>query len=207
MSAARLQVLLVTAALVWSGIGPHDRQIWVMETLPVMLFGGAMLLLWWRFPWTALACVLTTIFALILCLGGHYTYEHVPLGNWMREVFGFERNHYDRLGHFFQGVTPAILARELIVRCTPLQRGKALFWIVASIALAISASYELIEWWAAIITDPEAGIAFLGSQGDEWDAQWDMALALGGALVVQLLFARLHDRQLATLQRSPRATG
>jgi len=203
VSVGRLQVLLVIAVLIWSGIEPNDRQIWIMETLPVALFGGAMLLLWRRFPWTPLACVLTTIFALILCLGGHYTYEFVPLGNWIREAFGLERNHYDRIGHFFQGITPAILARELIVRCTPLRSGKALFWIVTSIALAISASYELIEWWAALLTDPDAGIAFLGSQGDEWDAQWDMALALGGAIGVLLLFGRLHDRQLAKLPRSP----
>jgi putative membrane protein len=205
VSAARAQVLLVMGALTWSGIEPHDSQIWLMETLPVMLFGGAMLVSWGRFPWTPLAAVLTTLFALILCLGGHYTYELVPLGDWMRDALDLQRNNYDRIGHFVQGVTPAILARELLVRCTALRPGKALFWIVSCVALAVSATYELIEWWSALLADPEAGMAFLGSQGDEWDAQWDMALALAGAICAQLVLGSLHDRQLATLRGSPGA--
>ena len=196
MTSGRLQVLVVLAVLIWSGIGPHERDVWWMEVAPVILGGGALLLRWRAFPWTPLACWWVTLFSLVLCVGGHYTYARVPAGEWLREALDLQRNHYDRLGHVLQGVIPALLAREMLLRCTPLRRGKALFWICASIALAISAMYELIEWWTAVLVAPEAGIAFLGSQGDVWDAQWDMALALSGALAVQLLFARLHDRQL-----------
>lgn len=197
MNSRRVQVLAVLAVLIWSGIGPHERHVWWMEVAPVILGGGALLLRWRAFPWTPLSCWLVTAFSIVLCVGGHYTYALVPAGDWLRETFDLQRNHYDRLGHLLQGVIPAILAREMLLRCTPLRRGKALFWICTSIALAISAMYELIEWWAALLVDPDAGIAFLGSQGDVWDAQWDMALALSGALIVQLLCNRLHDRQLA----------
>lgn len=123
----------------------------------------------------------------------------MPVGDWVRDALELKRNHDDRFGHFFQGVAPALLARELLRRCTPLRRGKALFWIVCSIALAISATYELIEWWSVLIEAPEQGAAFIGSQGDEWDAQWDMALALAGAMLVQALCGRWHDRQLERL--------
>ncbi len=196
------ELWLVAAVLAWSGIGPAQRSVWWMETTPVWV-GGAVLLLRWRaFPWTPLACALMTVFAIILCVGGHYTYAEVPLGEWMREHLRFldlQRNDFDRVGHFVQGVTPALLARELLLRCTPLRPGKALFWCVTCIALALSAFYELTEWWTTLIADPEAGIAFLGSQGDVWDAQWDMTCALSGALLVQWIFARRHDRQVAAL--------
>jgi putative membrane protein len=199
VSFARACTLLVVAVLAWSRIGCAIPRVWLMETLPVMVGGGAMLLRWRAFPWTPLAAAHVTLFSIVLCVGGHWTYAHVPLGEWLREAFDLQRNHYDRIGHFLQGVVPALLARELLLRCTPLRPGKALFWVVASIALAISATYELIEWWAVLVEDPVAGPAFLGSQGDVWDAQWDMALALSGALLVQVLFARWHDRQLARL--------
>jgi putative membrane protein len=199
MSLPRACTLLVVVVLVWSRVGCAIPHVWLMETVPVMVGGGAMLLGWRRFPWTPLAVLLVTLFSVVLCVGGHWTYAHVPLGEWLREAFDLQRNHYDRIGHFLQGVVPALMARELLLRCTPLRPGKALFWIVASIALAISATYELLEWWTALLAAPDAGAAFLGSQGDEWDAQWDMALAGGGALLVQLLFGRLHDRQLALL--------
>lgn len=195
----KLEFGIVAAAFLASGLAPFDRVVWLLETLPVPLGFGAFAWRWRTHPWTALAVRLATLFALVLCLGGHYTYAHVPLGEWAREAFDLSRNHYDRLGHFLQGVIPALLARELLLRHTGLVRGKALFWICASIALAISASYELLEWWTALIADPQAGAAFLGSQGDVWDAQWDMALALAGALLVQLAFSRRHDRQLQRL--------
>lgn len=199
MSLPRACTLLVIAVLAWSRIGCAIPRVWLMETLPVLLGGGAMLLRWRAFPWTPLAVAHVTLFSVVLCVGGHWTYAHVPLGEWLREAFDLQRNHYDRIGHFLQGVVPALLVRELLLRCTPLRPGAALFWMVASVALAISAAYELIEWWAVLVEDPVAGPAFLGSQGDVWDAQWDMALALSGAILVQLLFARWHDRQLARL--------
>lgn len=202
MSLPRACTLLVIATLAWSRVGCADPTVWLLEVSPVLVGGGALLLRWRAFPWTPLAVLLVTLFSLVLCVGGHWTYAHVPLGEWLREAFDLQRNHYDRIGHFLQGVVPALLARELLLRCTPLRPGKALFWLVASVALAVSATYELIEWWTTLLAAPEAGHAFLGSQGDAWDAQWDMALALGGALLVQLLGGRLHDRQLARLARS-----
>ena len=131
-------------------------------------------------------------------LGGHYTYAQVPLGEWAKEAFGFARNHYDRLGHLMQGFVPAILAREVYLRRSPLRPGGWLRLAVTSVCLAFSALYELLEWAAAIATG-EAATAFLGTQGDVWDTQWDMFLALCGALLAQALLARLHDRQLARL--------
>ncbi len=138
------------------------------------------------------------VHGLILILGGHYTYAMVPLGEWMREAFGFARNHYDRIGHFAQGFVPAILAREILLRTSPLRPGKWLFTIVVAICLAFSAFYELIEWWTALIGGHGAE-AFLGTQGDIWDTQNDMFQALLGAITAQLLLARVHDRQLARL--------
>jgi putative membrane protein len=134
--------------------------------------------------------------ALILMLGGHYTYAEVPLGYWMKETFGFARNHYDRIGHLAQGFIPAMLTREILLRLSPLHPGKWLFFLVTCVCLAVSASYELIEWGTAVATG-EAASAFLGTQGDPWDTQWDMFLALIGAVSAQLLLARIHERQRA----------
>jgi putative membrane protein len=198
----RAALLLMAAVLVWSGIGPAEPGVWAMEVCPVLVGGAAVLLRWRAFPLTPLAVWVVALFSVVICVGGHYTYALVPAGAWVQDAFDLSRNHYDRLGHFLQGVTPAVLARELLLRCTGLVRGKALFWSAASIALAISAMYEILEWWSALIVDPEAGIAFLGSQGDVWDAQWDMSLALGGAILVQLVFGRLHDRQLERIDPS-----
>ncbi|GJM21812.1 MAG: membrane protein [Planctomycetota bacterium] len=198
-SAVRAGFLIVALAVLLSGWEPWRRDIWLMEASPAAVGMGLMALLWRRFPWTPLTVFWCVAFSLVLCGGAHWSYARVPLGHWVQEQFDLSRNPYDRLGHFLQGVTPALLAREMLLRRTPLRAGRALFWIVCAIALAISALYELIEWWAALLTDPDAGTAFLGHQGDAWDTQWDMALALGGALFVQLLFARLHDRQLQQL--------
>lgn len=187
--------------LIWSGIGPRDRAVWLMEVAPVIAGGGALVATYARFPFTPISCRLVFVFGLILMVGGHYTYAEVPVGFWFRDTFGLSRNHFDRLGHFFQGVIPAILTREMLLRCTALGRGKALFWICVSVALAVSACYELIEWWAAVLTAPEQGAAFLGTQGDEWDAQKDMLMATCGAILVQLVFGRAHDRQIAAVQK------
>jgi putative membrane protein len=157
-----------------------------------------------RFPLTPLAYRLIFVHALILMLGGHYTYAEVPLGYWVKDALSLARNHYDRLGHFAQGFVPAILAREILLRRTPLRPGRWLFFLVTCVCLAISACYEFIEWWTAVATG-EAATAFLGTQGDPWDTQWDMFIALVGAVTAQLLLARGHDRQLAAVASTPAA--
>jgi putative membrane protein len=196
---------LGVVALVVSGIGPHDRLTWWLEVAPVLM--GIPMLLWTRraFPLTPLLYVLIFVHALILMLGGHYTYAEVPLGFWMQDWFGFARNHYDRIGHLAQGFVPAILAREILLRRTPLTRGGWLFTLVTSVCLAFSAFYELIEWWSAVFLGGGA-TAFLGTQGDPWDTQWDMFLCLIGAVTSQMLLSRLHDRQLAELAGGPLGT-
>jgi putative membrane protein len=150
-----------------------------------------------RFPLTALAYRLIFIHAIILMVGGHYTYARVPFGFWAQDLFGFERNHYDRLGHLAQGFIPAIIAREILIRTSPLKGGKWLPVVVTSICLAFSAFYEFTEWWAALLGG-EAATDFLGTQGDIWDTQWDMFLAFCGAIIAQLALSRAHDRQLHT---------
>ena len=138
-------------------------------------------------------------------IGGHYTYAEVPLGFWVRDAFGLARNHYDRLGHFAQGFVPAILTREILLRRTPLPRGRWLFFLVTCVCLALSACYEFVEWWTALLTG-EAATAFLGTQGDPWDTQWDMFFALVGAITAQLALARRHDRELLRCTSAPVAT-
>jgi len=200
-STGRLLLLLLaagTVALVVSGIHPYDRVTWVLEVFPIFIGVPILLATRRRFPLTPLLYVLIFVHALILMLGGHYTYARVPLGFWIQELFDLGRNHYDRIGHFAQGFVPAILAREVLLRKTPLRPGGWLFFLVTSVCLAFSACYEFFEWWSAVIGGSAAD-AFLGTQGDVWDTQWDMFLALIGALTAQLLLARLHDRQLVRL--------
>lgn len=189
---------LTLLALAVSGIHPHDRTTWWLEVFPVVLGVPLLVATRRRFPLTPLLYVLLFVHALILMLGGHYTYARVPLGFWVQDLLDLSRNHYDRLGHFAQGFVPAILAREVLLRRTPLERGGWLFLLVGSVCLAFSACYEFFEWWAAVIGGSAAD-AFLGAQGDVWDTQWDMFLALLGAIAAQLLLARLHDRQLERL--------
>lgn len=193
---------LTLAALAVSGIGPRDRFTWLLEVAPVLI--ALPLLLWSRrrFPLTPLLYRLLFAHGLVLMLGGHYTYAEVPVGFWVRDALGLARNHYDRLGHFAQGFVPAILAREVLLRLTPLRRGGWLFFLATSVCLAFSALYELIEWWTALATG-ESATAFLGTQGDPWDTQWDMFLCLLGALLSQLVLSRIHDRQLARLDPVP----
>jgi putative membrane protein len=191
----------VAVALVVSGIQPHDRLTWWLEVLPVLVAAPLLVATYRRFPLTPLAYWLIAIHSLILVVGGHYTYARVPLGFWMQDWFDFSRNHYDRIGHLMQGFGPAIITRELLVRTSPLAPGKWLFTLVLFSILGISASYEFVEWWAALASE-EASAAFLGTQGDPWDTQWDMFLAGCGAVAAQLLLARVHDRQLAALDRA-----
>lgn len=192
--------LLVAGAvlLVWSGLNPADRTTWILEVFPIFIAAPLLLATARRFPLTPLVYRLIFVHALILMLGGHYTYAQVPLGFWMQRVFGFTRNHYDRIGHLAQGFVPAIVAREILIRRSPLRAGKWLFFIVLSVCLAISACYELIEWWSALIGGSAAD-AFLGTQGDPFDTQADMFMALIGAVAAQVLLARVHDRQIAKI--------
>lgn len=192
-------LLIVSSALLYSAIDPvADRLTWLLETLPVMLAMPIVLLSHHRFPLTLVSIRLIAVFALILIIGGHYSYADNPLFDWIQQQFDLARNHYDRLGHFFQGVVPAMLGREILLRTSPLQRGKWLFFLLCCVSLAISACYEFIEWWTVLIND-QTTESFLGTQGDIWDAQWDMFLALCGSIIAQLTLARSQDRQLAHL--------
>jgi len=185
-------------ALVASGIAPYDRLTWFMEVLPVLIAAPVLLFSREQLPLTALAYVLIAIHGLILIYGGAYTYAHVPAGFWLQDILGFDRNPYDRVGHLAQGFVPAIVARELLLRVFHIEGRRILFFLVVCVALAISAFYELIEWWAALAMGADSH-EFLGTQGDIWDTQWDMFLALVGAVAAQLLFGRWHDRQIARL--------
>jgi putative membrane protein len=181
-----------------SSFGPADRLTWFLEVAPILMAAPVLVLTAKRFPLTKVVLVLIGVHAAVLALGGAYTYAEVPLGYWLRDVLGFERNPYDRIGHIAQGFVPALVAREILLRCSPLRRGRWLAFLVTCVALAISAFYEMIEWWAAVLSG-DAAAAFLGTQGDVWDTQWDMFLALCGALAAQALLGRLHDRQLDAL--------
>ena len=198
-------ILLAVGAglLVLSGIGPKDRYTWILEVAPAVVAAAVLVATYRRFPLTPLAYRLIFLHACVLMLGGHYTYAEVPLGFWARDLFGLARNHYDRLGHFVQGFVPAIVVREVLLRKTPLKPGGWLFFLVTSVCLAISAVYEFIEWWTALASG-ESAMAFLGTQGDVWDTQWDMFLCLLGALASQILLSRVHDRQLARLPSRPK---
>lgn len=187
---------LTVLALAASGVAPFDRPTWFLETLPVMLGLPLLIATRRRFPLTPLLYRLLFVHALILMLGGAYTYSRVPLGLWLQDALDLSRNHYDRLGHLAQGFVPSMLAREILLRATPLRPGGWLFFLVTCVALAVSASYEFVEWGVALAVGGEAD-AFLATQGDVWDTQWDMFMALLGALAAQVLLSRPHDRQLA----------
>jgi putative membrane protein len=189
---------VVLAVLVWSGVAPHDRFTWVLEVLPVLIGLPILLATAKRFPLTTLLYSLLAVHACILMVGGKYTYAEVPLGFWVGQALGFARNHYDRLGHFAQGFVPAILAREILARTSPLRGSRWLPWVCLAFCLAFSAFYELTEWWTAVATG-DASTAFLGTQGDVWDTQWDMFMALIGAATALVTLPRVHDRQLAAL--------
>ncbi len=189
---------LVALAMAISAYQPFDRATWYLEVGPVLIAAPVLWFTYDRFRLTDIVYILIAIHALILITGGHYTYARVPAGFWVQDLLDLARNHYDRLGHVAQGFIPAMVARELLLRLTPLKRGGWLFLLVTCVALAISAFYELIEWWVALYMGGEAD-EFLATQGDIWDTQWDMFLALCGAILSQLGLSRLHDRQLAAL--------
>lgn len=198
-----------TAVLLWSAIHPHDYFTWTLEVFPAMIALAALAVTYPRFQFTNFVYCLITLHACILFVGGHYTYAEVPLFNWVRDHFHLARNDYDRVGHFAQGFIPALVAREVLLRRKiVLQRGW-LFFIVLSISLAISAAYELLEWRVAVATGSAAD-AFLGTQGDPWDTQEDMATAAIGALTALLFFSRWHDRLIGPMEENkaaPQAAG
>ena len=182
--------------LVLTGYKPFDLTTWFLEVFPVLVAIPLLALTREGFPLTRLLYWLIFVHALILMVGGHYTYARVPLGFWMQDWFDLARNHYDRIGHIVQGFVPAMITREILLRRSPLVRGKWLFFLVLCVCMFVSVFYEFIEWWVALIAEG-ASIEFLGTQGDVWDTHWDMFLALCGAILAQVLLTRVHDRQLA----------
>lgn len=189
-------LLVFFSVFIWSAINPHDYIIWFLEVLPAVAGFMIILFTYRRFRLTDMLYWLILLHAVILMIGGHYTYAEVPLFNLIRDKYELSRNHYDKVGHFAQGFIPAIIAREILIRASPLKPGKWLFFIVICICLAISAVYELIEWWVAVVSETAAD-AFLGTQGYVWDTQSDMALALLGALIALVFLGKYHDRQLS----------
>jgi len=191
-------LLAFGVTLSWSAWQPHDFVTWLLEVFPVLVGIVVMAVSCRTFPLTRLLYVLILLHMIVLMIGGHYTYAHMPLFDMLKDLFGWSRNYYDRLGHWFQGFVPAIITREILIRHMVVKSAGWLFFITCCICLAISACYELIEWWVAIIIGQDAD-AFLATQGDVWDTQWDMLLALCGAIIAQLLLARRHRRAIASL--------
>ena len=188
-------LIIVGGVFSWSGWHPHDRFTWWLEIAPGL--AGLLILLatYRRFQFTTLCYALIALHICVLCVGGHYTYARVPVFDWLRPIFGWQRNHYDRLGHVMQGFVPAMIARELFIRLNLVNREKWIPFLVVSVCLAISAFYELIEWWTAVATGSAAN-DFIGSQGDVWDTQEDMAVALLGAISALLFLPYFHNRAL-----------
>ena len=196
------ELLVVLAALVVSGIHPADRTTWWLEIFPILIALPIVLATYHRFPLTDLLYTLIALHALVLILGGAYTYAHVPLGFWMQDWFGFHRNHYDRIGHLMQGLVPALVAREILLRNGFVVGRRMAAFLSVCVALAVSAFYELVEWWSALLLGQGAD-EFLGTQGDPWDTQSDMFCALVGAIVAMAVFTRLQDAQIRALNTRP----
>lgn len=199
--AIALWLVVFTLVTLWSAHEPKDVATWWLESIPALFALVLIAATWQRFPLTVLAYWLILLHAVVLLVGAHYTYAEVPLFDWLKEPFGFERNNYDKVGHFVQGFVPVMIAREILLRTSPLERGKWLVFLLIATVLGISAFYELIEWWVALLSE-EAADAFLGTQGYVWDTQSDMMFALVGAVAALVLLTRLHDRQLNG-RRSP----
>jgi len=189
--------------LIWSGINPKDYFTWLLEVFPALVGLFIMAVTYNKFRLTPLTYFLILIHSVILMVGGHYTYAEVPLFNWIRDTFDMARNNYDKIGHLAQGFIPAVIAREILLRQEIVVKKSWLSFIVICICLAISAFYELIEWWAALLSG-EAAEAFLGTQGYVWDTQSDMALALLGAILSLLLLAKIHDNQIRNIKANSR---
>ncbi len=193
---ALLGILAVISLLtLWSP--PAGRTSWCLEVGPGLIEVAALIVVYRRLPLSHFIYVCIFLHIQILIYGGYYTYALTPLGNWAKQHFHLARNHYDRIGHLALGVVPSMLTREILLRCTPLKRGGWLFFLVCSVVLAFAAFWELLEWWTAVLAAPDVGTAFLGSQGDVWDAQWDMLLALIGALIALPLLSPTLERSMA----------
>ena len=196
-----LSVLALTFS--WSAIHPHDYFTWFLEIFPIIIALPILIFSYKKLPLTHLLYGLILIHAIILLVGGHYTYAEVPLFNWLKDAFNLSRNYYDRVGHFAQGFVPAIVAREILLRknivINAVKNNAWLFFIVCCICLSISATYEFVEWWVAVASG-ESADAFLGTQGDVWDTQWDMFIALIGAILAQILLRNRHNKQLLNLK-------
>jgi len=188
--------IIVGIIFIWSLINPKDYFVWFLEVIPGIIGVIILALTYKRFKFSNLVYTFLAIHFIILIIGGHYTYAENPLFNWIRDYFHLTRNYYDRLGHFAQGFFPAIIIRELLLRKTKLEKGKMLFLIVICMVLAISASYELFEWGVAVTSAPGTGDAFLATQGDIWDTQWDMFTALIGGIISLLMFSKYDDKLL-----------
>lgn len=188
-------LIFVAVFFIWSAIHPHDYFTWLLEVFPVLIAMPLLVMTRNAFPLTKLVYGLIAVHMVILLVGGHYTYAEMPVFSWLRDYYGWDRNYYDRLGHVAQGFVPAMVAREILLRTSPLRPGKWLFFIVVCVCLAMSAFYEFIEWWVALASGSDA-VAFLATQGDIWDTQWDMFLAFSGAIFAQLLLAKMHMRQM-----------
>ena len=195
---------LIAVATLWAP--PAGRTSWWLEVGPGILVIGTLMALYPRMPLSHWVYVGVFLHVNILVYGGYYTYAATPLGNWARDAFHLTRNHYDRVGHVALGVFPSFITREVLLRRTPLVRGGWLYFLVLSVVLAVAAFWELVEWWVTLLVAGDTGQAFLGSQGDVWDAQWDMFLALVGAAVALPLGARFHDRSMARVPSVGRPT-
>jgi len=191
-------LFFVLVVFAWSGWQPHDRLTWWLEIFPGLAGLIVLMATYRRFRFTTLCYTLIALHIAILCVGGHYTYARVPLFDWLRDVFGWHRNHYDRLGHFAQGLVPAMIAREIFIRLNVVAKRGWMPFLIVCVCLAISAFYELIEWWTALVSG-DAAVSFLGTQGDVWDTQEDMLMALIGAICALVFLRPLQDRQLARM--------
>ncbi len=194
-------LVILCGILAASAVNPYDRVTWIMEVAPVLIVAPILVLTYRRFPLTPLLYVLIFLHAIVLITGGAYTYARVPLGFWLEGLFQFSRNNYDRIGHFFQGLVPALLARELLLRLGYVMNRRVASFLAICFAMAVSAWYELIEWAAALVLGQKAD-DFLGNQGDPWDTQWDMFMCFVGAIVAMTGLTREQDRQIESLQRS-----
>lgn len=197
----QILLALVAVALIVSRVSPYDPLTWFLEIVPILVIAPILIVTYRKFPLTPLLYRLLFVHGLILIIGGHYTYARAPVGYWFQDLLDLSRNHYDRLGHFAQGFIPAMLAREILLRRSPLVRGKWLFFLTVSVCLAFSAFYEFTEWWAAV-AGGESAENFLGTQGDIWDTRLDMFLAFVGAITSLLILSGTHDRQLVKLGAS-----
>jgi putative membrane protein len=196
------KTMLIIAAVffIWSGIKPYDYGVWLFELALGLIGLGILIFTYNRFQFSGLVYVLVGIHFAVLAIGAKYTYAEMPLFNWLRDTFHLARNYYDRVGHFMQGFVPALIVREVLLHKTPLKPGKWLGFLCISVCLAFSAFYELLEWWMVLVFYPKEGANWLGMQGDIWDAQSDMLMALIGAILAIVFLSRLHDKSMKKSQ-------